>query len=45
MKVSEATAEVESASGIVVQVILLAGNAPTETWSGNQSVGTKCPEL
>jgi uncharacterized protein YbcI len=50
MKVREATAEVEPASGAVVQafttgdmvqVFLLAGDAPTETWSGNQPVGTK----
>ena len=50
MKVREATAEVEPASGAVVQafttgtvvqVFLLAGNAPTETWSENQSAGTK----
>lgn len=25
----------------VVQVFLLAGKAPTETWSGDQSAGTK----
>jgi uncharacterized protein YbcI len=45
MKVREATAEVEPASGAVVQafttgdmvqVFLLAGSAPTETWSGNE---------
>lgn len=50
MKVREATAEVEPASGAVVQafttgtvvqVFLLGGNAPTETWSGNQPAGTK----
>ena len=50
MKVREATAEVEPASGAVVQaftsgtvvqVFLLGGNAPTETWSGNQSGSTK----
>jgi uncharacterized protein YbcI len=46
MEVREATAEIEPASGAVVQVFttgtvvqvfLLAGNAPTETWSGDQS--------
>jgi uncharacterized protein YbcI len=46
MKVREATAEFEPASGAVVQafttgavvqVFLLAGDAPTETWSENQS--------
>jgi uncharacterized protein YbcI len=45
MEVREATAEVEPVTGAVVQafttgnvvqVFLLAGNAPTETWSGNQ---------
>ncbi len=45
MEVREATAEVEPASGAVVQafttgavvqVFLLAGNTPTETWSGNR---------
>jgi len=45
MKVREATAEVESASGAVVQafttgavvqVFQLAGNAPMESWSGKQ---------
>src|SRR5438128_10664559 len=44
MEVREATAEIEPASGAVVQafktgtvvqVFLLAGNAPTEAWSGN----------
>jgi len=44
MAVREATAEIEPASGAVVQafttgtvvqVFLLAGSAPTETWSGN----------
>jgi len=49
MKVREATAEVEPASGAVVQafttgavvqVFLLAGDAPTETWSENQSAST-----
>jgi len=53
MKVREATAEVEPASGAVVQafttgavvqVFQLGGNAPTETWSGNESAGTKCPD-
>lgn len=53
MKVREATAEVEPASGVVVQafttgtvvqVFLLAGNAPTETWSENQAVDTKGPD-
>jgi uncharacterized protein YbcI len=52
MKVREATAEVEPASGAVVQafttgnvvqVFLLAGNSPTETWSGNQLAGPKVP--
>jgi uncharacterized protein YbcI len=46
MKVREASAEVEPASGAVVQafttgavvqVALLAGDAPTETWSENRS--------
>jgi uncharacterized protein YbcI len=50
MEVREATAEVEPASGAVVQafttgtvvqVFLLAGNAPTETWSEKQAAGTK----
>jgi uncharacterized protein YbcI len=45
MVVREATAEVEPASGAVVQafstgtvvqVFLLGGDAPTETWSGNR---------
>jgi len=45
MKVREATAEVEPASGAVVQaftsgavvqVFLLGGNAPTEVWSGSK---------
>src|SRR5580704_14907090 len=45
MKVREATAEVEPASGAVVQafttgtvvqVFQIGGNAPTETWSGNR---------
>ena len=53
MEVREATAEVEPASGAVVQafttgtvvqVFLLAGNAPTETWSEKQSAGTKPPD-
>src|SRR5689334_16592311 len=53
MEVREATAEVEPASGAVVQacttgtvvqVFLLAGNAPTETWSEKQSAGTKLPD-
>ncbi len=44
MNVREATAEIEPASGAVVQafttgtvvqVFMLAGSAPTETWSGN----------
>src|SRR3989440_13103287 len=44
MEVREATAEIEPASGAVVQafttgtvvqVFLLAGSAPTEAWSGN----------
>src|SRR5207244_12927845 len=44
MEVREAAAEIEPASGIVVQafttgtmvqVFLLAGSAPTEAWSGN----------
>jgi uncharacterized protein YbcI len=46
MTVREAAAEVEPASGAVVQafttgnvvqVFLLSGDSPTETWSGNQS--------
>jgi uncharacterized protein YbcI len=46
MKVREATAEIEPASGAVVQafttgavvqVFLLAGDVPTETWSENES--------
>ena len=50
MKVREATAEVEPASGAVVQafttgtmvqVYLLTGNFPTETWSENQRADTK----
>jgi len=50
MKVREATAEVEPASGAVVQafttgavvqVFLLAGDAPTEIWSDKQSASTK----
>jgi uncharacterized protein YbcI len=45
MKVCEATAEIEPASGAVVQafttgtlvqVFLLGGNAPTESWSSNR---------
>jgi uncharacterized protein YbcI len=53
MNVREATAEVEPASGAVVQtfttgtvvqVFMLGGNAPTETWSGNLSAGTKSPD-
>ncbi len=53
MKVREATAEIEPTSGAVVQafttgtvvqVFLLAGTAPTETWSGNQSAGTRWPD-
>jgi uncharacterized protein YbcI len=52
MEVREATAEVEPASGAVVQafttgtvvqVFLLAGNAQTETWIEKQSAGTKPP--
>ena len=51
MKVREATAEVEPASGAVVQafttgavvqVFLLAGDLPTETWSENQSATKNC---
>jgi uncharacterized protein YbcI len=51
MDVREATAEIEPASGAVVhafttgtvvQVFLLAGNAPTEAWSG--SAPGNCPE-
>jgi uncharacterized protein YbcI len=50
MKVREATAEVEPASGAVVQafttgtvvqVYLLSGNTSTETWSESQSAGAK----
>jgi len=53
MDVREATAEVEPASGAVVQafttgtmvqVYLLSGNAPTEAWSENQSTGTERPD-
>ncbi len=53
MKVREATATVEPASGAVVQaftsgavvqVFLLGGNAATESWSENQAAGTKCPD-
>jgi uncharacterized protein YbcI len=53
MEVREATAEVEPASGAVVQafttgtvvqVFQLAGNAPTATWSENQSADPKCPD-
>jgi uncharacterized protein YbcI len=53
MEVREATAEVEPASGAVVQafttgtvvqVFLLAGNAATETWSQKQAAGTKPPD-
>jgi uncharacterized protein YbcI len=52
MKVREAAAELEPASGAVVQafttgnvvqVFLLSGDSPTETWSGNQPTGTKPP--
>jgi hypothetical protein len=52
MKVREATAEVEPASGAavqafttgtVVQVFLLAGNVATESWTGDQPTGTKLP--
>lgn len=53
MEVREATAEVEPASGAVVQafttgtvvqVFILAGTAPTETWSGTPLAETKGPE-
>ena len=53
MKVREATAEIEPASGAVVQafttgtvvqVFLLSADAPTETWTGNQSGGTMWPD-
>jgi hypothetical protein len=53
MKVREATAEVEPASGAVVQafttgtvvqVFLLGGNAATESWSGDQSGNAKDPD-
>jgi uncharacterized protein YbcI len=53
MKVREATAEIEPASGAVVQafttgtvvqVFLLGGNSPTETWNENRSAGAKCPD-
>ena len=49
MEVREATAEIETASGAVVQafttgtvvqVFLLAGNAPTETWNENAGDGS-----
>jgi uncharacterized protein YbcI len=52
MKVREATAQVEPASGAVVQafttgtvvqVFQLAGNAPTESWNEHQAVDTKGP--
>src|SRR6476659_4504386 len=55
MEVREATAEIEPASGAVVQafttgtvvqVFLLAGSAPTETWSGNGHDDQVCsPDL
>jgi uncharacterized protein YbcI len=35
VKVHEATAEVEPISGTVVQVFLLAGGVPADSWSGN----------
>jgi uncharacterized protein YbcI len=53
MKVREAAAEVEPASGAVVQafttgnvvqVFLLSGDSPTETWSANQAAGTNRPD-
>jgi uncharacterized protein YbcI len=53
MEVREATAEIEPASGAVVQafttgtvvqVFLLGGNAPTETWSVDQPTDTKLPD-
>jgi uncharacterized protein YbcI len=53
MRVREATAQVEPASGAVVQaftsgnvvqVFQLAGNSPTQTWSRNQATNTKCPD-
>jgi hypothetical protein len=53
MKVREAAAEVEPASGAVVQafttgsvvqVFQLAGKAPTEAWSVNQSTEPNCPD-
>ncbi len=53
MRVREATAQVEPASGAVVQaftsgnvvqVFQLAGNSPTQTWSRNQAANTKCPD-
>jgi uncharacterized protein YbcI len=52
MKVREATAEVEPASGAVVQafttgavvqVFLLDGNAPTESWSGHHEQAKEHP--
>jgi uncharacterized protein YbcI len=52
MNVREATAEVEPASGAVVQaftsgavvqVFLLGGNAATETWSGQESPARSAP--
>src|SRR4051794_32913426 len=53
MKVREATAELEPASGAVVQafttgtvvqVFLLGGNAPRETWIENQAAEKKGPD-
>lgn len=53
MKVREATAEFEPASGAVVQafttgtvvqVFLLGGNASTETWREDQPARPECPE-
>jgi uncharacterized protein YbcI len=52
MKVSEAAAEIEPASGAVVhafttgnlvQVFILGGDAPTESWSANQPDGASSP--
>jgi uncharacterized protein YbcI len=34
-EVREATAEIETSTGTEVQVFRLAGNVPTDTWSGN----------
>ncbi len=53
MEVREATAEIEPASGAVVQafttgtvvqVFQLVGNWPTETWTGKQTPGPNCPD-